>query len=92
MLKAVTWAPFALSDREAIFDRIALNNPLAAIELDDEFRDKAELARRNPDAYRAGRLRGTRELIVRANYVMIYRVVANQLRILRVKHARQQWP
>ncbi|EPJ8754555.1 type II toxin-antitoxin system RelE/ParE family toxin [Pseudomonas putida] len=39
-----------------------------------------------------GRYPGTREIVVRPNYVMIYRVVDNRVEIIRILHARQQWP
>lgn len=84
----------ALEDREAIMDFIAKDNPAAAIELDDEFETKAELAAQRPQLYRAGRVRGTREIVVRPNYVMVYRIEdeGSTLAVLRVLHATQQWP
>jgi addiction module RelE/StbE family toxin len=92
MLKTVVWSPLALADRDAIFEYIARDNPFAAIALDNEFKDKAELARQRPLAYRSGLVRDTRELVVRANYLLIYKVIGDDLRVLRIKHARQRWP
>lgn len=40
----IVWRPMAEADRENIFDYIAQNNPLAAIELDEEFKARAESA------------------------------------------------
>ncbi len=74
----LAWRPQALADRDAIMNYIAKDNPTAAIALDDD--------------YKPGRLRGTREIVVQPNYVMIYRIQADVLEILRVLHARQQWP
>jgi plasmid stabilization system protein ParE len=51
----------ALADREAILEYIAQDNGTAAIELDEEFEAKAEVARQRPTLYRAGRVKGTRE-------------------------------
>ena len=84
----------ALADREAIMDYIAQDNPVAAIELDDEFEAKAEQARQRPTLYRTGRMKGTREIVVRPNYVMVYRVEdeGSAVAVLRVLHAAQQWP
>jgi toxin ParE1/3/4 len=42
--------------------------------------------------YRAGRVAGTREALVTPNYLVIYRVTANAIEILAVKHTRQQYP
>ena len=64
----------ALVDRETIMGYIALDNPAAAIDLDQDFEVKAENARQRPKLYKAGRVKGTREIVVRPNYVMVYRV------------------
>lgn len=87
------WKNQALSDRERIARHIAqAGSPMAARKLDKEFVDKAHAAAKRPKLYRAGRVGGTRELIVRPNYVMIYRIEAEYIDILRVLHAAQQWP
>jgi addiction module RelE/StbE family toxin len=90
----MVWRPMAEADRENIFDYIAQDNPQAAIELDEAFKDKAELAARNPKLYKAGRVRGTREIVVRPNYVMVCGIEQENdtLVVLRVLHAAQQWP
>lgn len=90
----IVWRPMALADRDTIMDYIAQDNPVAAIELDDEFEAKAEQARQRPTLYKTGRVRGTREIVVRPNYVMVYRIEdeGDTLAVLRVLHASQQWP
>ena len=90
----VVWRPMADADRESIFDYIAQDNPSAAIELDEEFQAKAEQARQRPTLYKLGRVKGTREIVVRPNYVMVYRVEDDgcTLTVLRVLHAAQKWP
>jgi addiction module RelE/StbE family toxin len=84
----------AMADREAIMDHIGQDNPLAAIELDDEFEAKSEIARQRPTLYRVGRVKGIREIVVRPNYVMVYRIEGdgNTVAVLRVLHATRQWP
>ncbi len=84
----------ALTDREAIMTFIAEESPVAAIALDDQFEAKAEQARLRPTLYKPGRIKGTREIVVQPNYVMIYAVDkdAGELTVLRVLHAAQQWP
>ncbi len=86
------WRPMALADREAVLEYIAQDNVQAAIELDEEFEAKAEIARQRPTLYKAGRVKGTRELVVRRNYVMVYRVLPDAVEFLRVLHATQRWP
>lgn len=82
----------ALADREAIMSFIAQDNVAAAIDLDLAFEAKAEIARQRPGLYRAGRVEGTRELVVGLSYVMVYRVLPDAIEVLRVLHASQQWP
>jgi addiction module RelE/StbE family toxin len=84
----------ALEDRQAIMEFIAPDNPAAAIDLDLEFERQAELALQRPTLYKPGRVKGTREIVVRPSYVMVYRVLQDEdaLEVLRVLHAAQQWP
>ena len=82
----------ALADRDDIMVYIAQDNPAAAIDLDLEFDAKAENARLRPKLYKAGRVKGTREVVVRPNCVMVYRVNGDMVEVLRVLHAAQQWP
>lgn len=89
----VRWRRMALEDRERIAHYIAENgSPMAARKLDAEFVVKAEAAAQRPKLYRAGRMRGTREVVVRPNYVMVYRIEGEAVVVLRVLHAAQQWP
>lgn len=80
----VRWRPAAQVDRDAILDYIAQDNPRAALELDEAFMDKARAAAQRPRLYRAERVRGTREVVVRPNYVMVYRIEGEGIEILRV--------
>ena len=45
-----------------------------------------------PRLYRAGRVEGTREMVVWANYIVVYEEDPIMVRILRVLHGAQQWP
>ena len=89
---ALEWRPLALADRSAIMDHIAEDNPGAALELDEDFEAHAERARREPTLYKPGRMKGTREIVVRPSYVMVYVVQPSAVVILRVLHASQKWP
>ena len=42
--------------------------------------------------YRVGRVDGTREMVVRPNYIVVYADHPRTIAILRVLHAAQQWP
>lgn len=41
---------------------------------------------------RRGRVGSTRELVVRPNYLLVYDIDRDTVRILRVLHAAQPWP
>lgn len=86
------WKPLAIEDRERIMDYIAEDNPVAALTLDEEFEEKANGLLRNPRLYKPGRLKGTREIVVRPSYLMIYAIDGETISILRVKNTAQQWP
>ena len=86
------WKPGAIADRKRITQYIAENNPRAAIEMGDMLMQKAEKLDQHPMLGRVGRVKGTRELVVHPNYLLIYRIVAKVPEVLRVKHAAQKWP
>lgn len=73
-------------------DYIAQDNPAAALELDLEFEAKADPLPKHPKLYKPGRMKGTREIVVRPNYVMVYAIKGDTIAILRVLHTAQQWP
>jgi len=91
-VRRLEWKVKAEEDLFDILDYIGQDNPDAALELVRKIREKAEGLRARPTLYRAGRMRGTREMIVHRNYIVFYRVGNEAVTILRVKHARQQWP
>lgn len=88
------WQRKALQDRENIMGYIAIDNPVAAIELDLEFEEKAEMARQHPKMYKLGRVKGTREIVAHPNYVVVYRFdeADKTVIVLRVLPTAQKWP
>ncbi len=89
---ALEWRQVARRDLLAIIDYISDDNPDAAQVLKDEIETKASALPAHPQLYRAGRIPGTREMVVRSNYIVVYGVQAHTITILRVLHAAQQWP
>ena len=71
----VEWQPKAEEDLLDLVAYIAQDNPDAAQALFDEVREKAAQAVKHPALYKAGRVRGTREIVVRPNYIVVYRLV-----------------
>lgn len=86
------WKAAARADLLAIVDYISDDNPDAAQRLKDDIEAKAAKLPAHPQLYRMGRVPNTREMVVRANYIVIYAENDEAVTILRVLHAAQQWP
>jgi toxin ParE1/3/4 len=89
---AVEWRQTARADLLTIVDYISDDNPDAAQQLKNDIEAKVAKLGERPKLYRPGRVAGTREMIVRRNYVVVYAEDARVVSILRVLHAAQQWP
>ena len=88
----LVWTRPAREDRKAIREYIAADNPSAALDLDEPLSEKAARLVDHPGLGRPGRLQGTRELVAHRNYILIYDIVDDLVRVLRVLHAARQWP
>lgn len=86
------WTPEAIQDRDEIYDHIEADNPVAALALDEPIAEKAGRLVGQPEMGRPGREAGTRELVVHKNYVLVYDVTADSVRVLCVLHAARNWP
>jgi addiction module RelE/StbE family toxin len=86
------WTPEAIQDRDEIYDYIEADNPVAALALDELFEEKAGRLLDHPGMGRPGHEAGTRELVAHKNYILVYDVTADMVRVLRVLHAARQWP
>ncbi|MBF5057711.1 addiction module antitoxin [Alcanivorax sp. 521-1] len=75
-----------------ILDYISDDNPLAAVALMDEIEEKVVRLLENPLIHRPGRVAGTRELVVRPNYIVVYACSEDHVEIIQILHAAQQWP
>ena len=72
---------------------IAQDNPEAAARMRRAIRIAIDRLAQHPNFGRAGRIEGTRELIIsNAPYIVDYRVVEDQLRILAILHTSRRWP
>ena len=89
----LTWSAFALSDRDAIFTFIELENPAAAILVDERIVVAVRRLTDFPASGRVGRIAGTRELVISGTpYVAVYTITEATVRVLRVLHGAQEWP
>ena len=72
---------------------IADDNPNAAQALKDEVEAKVNDLPDHPKLYKPSlRVPGLRELVVRSNYIVLYRESPELVEIVNVIHARRQWP
>lgn len=86
------WKQIAEDDLADILDFIAEDSPTSAERFAADIRAKSERLRDRPDLCQVGRKRGTREMVVHPNYILIYQILTAKVVILRVKHTAQQWP
>ena len=91
-MPVLDWRQAARADLLAIVGYIADDNPDAAQELKDEIEARVSELARHPQMYKVGRVIGTREMVVRTNYIVVYAESSGKVFILRVLHAAQQWP
>ena len=86
------WTRLAHQDRKDIREYIVGDNPAAALALDNLFEEKSKHLPSHPQLGRLGCVKGTRELIVHQNYILVYDIAGDEIRILRVLHAARKWP
>lgn len=88
----IEWRAAARESLLEIVDYIADDDPGAALALLDEIEEKVGKIPENPFMHRPGRVPGTRELVVRANYLVVYTCTEENVLITQVLHASQLWP
>ncbi len=88
----VLWRAEAQADLAAILGYIAERNPQAALDLHGDINLALSQLPSHPYLYRQGRVPGTRELIVRPNYLVVYRIGRAAIEIVSILHARQHYP
>lgn len=88
----IVWTPQAEQDRLEIFTYIAMDNPKAAITLDERFGEVVARLETFPDSGQPGKISGTRELFPHENYRIIYDVEGDTVFVLAVVHASRMWP
>lgn len=86
------WNALAVEDAENILNYISERNAKAALELVDGIESKVGALQIQPKMGRVGRVEGTRELVVHKNYIVVYKDDPSKVEVLRVLHAKQNWP
>lgn len=88
------WLPEANRNRFDQLDHIAQDNPMAAVEQDEEIERQVDLLLQHPKLGRPGRMKGTRELVIsRTPFIAVYRLKGvARIEIMRLLRGSQQWP
>lgn len=88
------WTKLAESDLDEIATYIGQDNPAAAARVVLELIERVEsLLGKHPAIGTAGRVLGTRELVIGGlPYIVPYRVREKDIEILRVFHTSRRWP
>ena len=89
----IRWTKKAQKNLEQLESYIARDKPTAAVETVLTVVRAVESLIEHPQLGRAGRIHGTRELIIGSLPVIVpYRIKDNCVEILRVIHSSMQWP
>ncbi len=89
----VRWLRQGLEDLQFVVAYIREDNPDAARRLYEVVRKRVPILSSYPQLGRTGRVEGTRELVVSGwPYIVVYRIKEQEVLILRVRHAAQEWP
>lgn len=94
---SLEWRAAARADLLAIVDYISDDDPPAAQALLNEIEAKVAALPANPKKYALSkRAPGYRQLTVRSNYLVFYRLLSEEtplvIEVVAVVHARRQWP
>lgn len=86
------WLKRGLQSLRIIHAHIASDNPVAAKHVVRGIRDATRRLAEFPSSGRLGKVAGTRELVLpQWPYIVVYRVIAEEVQILRAFHAATDW-
>ena len=89
----IVWSPSADEDLEKITTFIWQRNPIAAQRIWQLIHDSVMSLTEHPYLHRQSeRMPGFREIVVHPNFILVYQVGTENIKIVRVLHSRQQFP
>jgi toxin ParE1/3/4 len=89
----ILWTEPARQDLREIFTYVSEEDPQAARVLLTEIKERVGVLVSQPQLGRAGRVEGTRELVLTGtSYILPYRLKDQQIQILAVFHDAREWP
>ena len=87
---SIKWTKIALRSVDEIAGYISKDNPKRATNLVLELINSVNKLKSHPGMGRAGRVPGTRELVLHKHYLAIYRVQGDDVEILRLHHVARE--
>jgi toxin ParE1/3/4 len=88
----VRWTRLAIADLDSVYEYIAADDPAAARRIIERIETAVAVLSRHPSAGRAGRIRGTRELVVSGTpFIIPYRFSRAAIEVLAVIHGSRKW-
>jgi toxin ParE1/3/4 len=89
----IAWTLEAADDLEQIADYLFDQNPSIAPDIIRRLYNAPSVLKKFPHRGKPGRKDGTRELVLSPlPYVIVYEIVTESIRLLRVLHGAQRWP
>ncbi len=89
----VVWTRLALEDVNSAYEYISARNPSAARAVIERIEAGVNALRAHPSLGRAGRVEGTRELVIAGTpFIIPYHVRKKKIEILALIHAARHWP
>jgi addiction module RelE/StbE family toxin len=89
----IRWTRQAIADVDNIYDFVAKSNAAAARAMVDRIDRVVHNLIAHPRMGRAGRVPGSRELVVSGTpYIVAYRLSGRTVELLGVIHAARRWP
>lgn len=82
----------AKADLISISAHVARDNERAAQDLRRQIVTSIGSLAESPHRGRPGRVAGTRELIISKSYIAAYRIGANDITVLTIRHTARLWP
>ena len=88
----IVWSPQSLIDRDAIWEHIASDDPVAAGRVDADFEEAVGGLADYPELGRPDLIPGTRELFPIHNYRVVYELSGQEVWVLSIVHTSRFWP
>ena len=89
----VRWTTKAADDLAGIVEYIRKDNPAAARRVAQTIFQAIAGLRKFPNRGRIGLAENTRELVFSPwPYIAVYEIIGDQVQVLRIRHAAQDWP